>query len=139
MTDSLRILQLAEDFYPKTSGGAFEDWNFAKLSAERGHHVSIYTPQTSETPEQETVHNVEINRPYRATPMNKHPNSMIGVLCRLVLILLLSVRLVYKIHCINYDVIYSTHLLCRRLWNPPRDRAFKIEIGRYLFHATDDP
>lgn len=111
-SDSLQILQLAEDFYPKTSGGAFEDWNFAKLSAERDHHVTVYTPRTSETPEQETVHNVDINRPYQATPTDKHPNSMIGVFCRLVFILLLTVRLIYKTRYINYDVIYSTnHLL----------------------------
>ncbi|RDZ98448.1 hypothetical protein DEQ92_21135, partial [Haloferax sp. Atlit-6N] len=110
--NSLRILQLAEDFYPKTSGGAFTDWNFAKLSAERGHHVTVYTPRTSETPERETVHNVEINRPYRATPADNHPNSAYGVLHRLVFILLLTVRLTYEMRHTNYDVIYSTnHLL----------------------------
>lgn len=109
---SLRILQLAEDFYPKTSGGAFTDWNFANLSAERGHDVTVYTPRSSGTPEKETVQNVEINRPYRATPADNHPNSAIGVLRRLAYILLLTVRLMYDIRTTNYDVIYSTnHLL----------------------------
>ncbi|TKX85370.1 glycosyltransferase [Halorubrum sp. SS5] len=110
--DSLRILMLAEDFYPKTSGGAFTDWNFAKLSTERGHQVTVYTPRTSGTPERESVHNVEINRPYRATPTENHPNSVYGVFRRLLFILLLTVRLAYEIRTTNYDVIYSTnHLL----------------------------
>jgi glycosyltransferase involved in cell wall biosynthesis len=111
-SDSLRILLLAEDFYPKTSGGAFTDWNFARLSAERGHRVTVYTPRASEAAERETVENVEIHRPYRATRTDRHPNSAIGVLRRLIFFLLLTVRLIYDVRSTQCDVIYSTnHLL----------------------------
>jgi len=110
--DGLRILQLSEDFYPKTSGGAFTDWNFARLAAERGHRVTVYTPRSEETPERERVEGVEIRRPYRATPTDNHPNSVVGVVRRLAFLLLLTIRLLLDRRTRRYDVVYSTnHLL----------------------------
>ena len=38
--DALNVLLLAEDFYPKESGGAFIDWNTAKHLADAGDRVT---------------------------------------------------------------------------------------------------
>ncbi|QKG92049.1 glycosyltransferase family 4 protein [Halorubrum salinarum] len=110
--EPLNILLLAEDFYPQTSGGAFEDWSFSKSSVQRGHQVTVHTTRTSGEPKIETVQGVKICRFYQASSDHRHPNSIIGIFRRLLFLLFITVRLAYEVTKTDYDVIYSTnHLL----------------------------
>lgn len=103
----MKILLLTGVFYPKTAGGAFEDWNFSKIAAERGHDIHVYTSKTSGTPSSETVSGVTIHRPFRASPQHRHPNSKLGQLMRVLFVLRLAVYLLVTLDR-DYDVIYST-------------------------------
>jgi glycosyltransferase involved in cell wall biosynthesis len=103
----MKLLLLTGQFYPKTSGGAFEDWNFSKQAAERGHDIYVYTSREGAEPRFESVSGVQIRRPYRGTPEESHPNSKVGQVLRILFIVRLTICLLFKIND-NFDAIYST-------------------------------
>ena len=117
MTDAtddkaLNVLLLAEDFYPKESGGAFIDWNTAKHLADAGDHVTVVTPRDEGTPSRETVDGVDIRRPSRGIKADTPPNSLRGQLRRILFMLLVIPYLINLIRKEKLDLVYSTnHLL----------------------------
>lgn len=107
----MNVLILAEDFYPKTSGGAFIDWQAAVALAERVERVVVVTPRTEGTAGLERENGVEIHRPYRATPESDHPNSLAGQLLRVKFLLLVLPYLLRLTRDESFQVIYSTNHL----------------------------
>lgn len=79
----MRLVVLAEDFYPSVSGGAHEQWRFCRIAAERGHEVTVFTSRVADTPRRESVDGVEIRRPFAATPFGVSPSGTVGLLTRL--------------------------------------------------------
>ena len=110
--ETLNVLLLAEDFYPKESGGAFIDWNAAKHLADDGNRVTVVTPRDEETPSRETVDEVDIRRPFRGIKADTPPNSLRGQLRRILFVLLVIPYLINLIRREKLNLIYSTnHLL----------------------------
>jgi len=64
----IRLLVLAEDFYPNVSGGAHARFRFCQLAVERGHDITVFTPRRPDTPKREVINGVEIRRPFPAKP-----------------------------------------------------------------------
>ena len=110
--EALNVLLLAEDFYPKESGGAFIDWNVATYLVEHGDSVTTVTPRNGDTTRKEIVNGVEIRRPFRVHSNDRHPNSIRGFLRRIVFALVLIPYLLVLCRRQEFDLIYSTnHLL----------------------------
>jgi len=110
--EALNVLLLAEDFYPKESGGAFIDWNVAMYLVEHGDSVTTVTPRNGDTARKEIVNGVEIRRPFRVHSNDRHPNSIRGFLRRILFALFLVPYLFVLCWCREFDLIYSTnHLL----------------------------
>jgi len=110
--EALNVLLLAEDFYPKESGGAFIDWNTAKHLADVGDRVTVITPRDEGTPPRETVDGVDIRRPSRGIKADTPPNSLRGQLRRIFFVLLVIPYLINLIRKEELDLVYSTnHLL----------------------------
>lgn len=105
----MELLILAEDFYPKESGGAFIDWNVAKHIAEAGESVTVVTPRTGEVPSQELVDGIDIRRPFRGAPSEIHPNSLKGQLWRIIFVLAVVPYLIHLGVRTDFDVVYSTN------------------------------
>jgi len=61
--NGMNVLQLSEDYYPKTSGGAFADFHVSKEVAARGDSITVFTPRPKDSPRREVVDGVEIRRP----------------------------------------------------------------------------
>jgi glycosyltransferase involved in cell wall biosynthesis len=114
---NLRVLMLAEDFYPKTSGGAFKDWNTAVALADAGDSVTVVTPRNKDTPKHQIIDGIEIRRPFRGTPADRHPNSLLGQFRRIIFVLLALPYLAWLCYSSDtaYNIIYSTN----HLMNPP--------------------
>jgi glycosyltransferase involved in cell wall biosynthesis len=110
--EALNVLLLAEDFYPKESGGAFIDWNTAKYLADAGDRVTVVTPWDEGTPSRETVDGVDIRRPFRGIKADTPPNSLRGQLRRILFVLLVIPYLINPIRKEELNLVYSTnHLL----------------------------
>jgi glycosyltransferase involved in cell wall biosynthesis len=121
--EALNVLLLAEDFYPKESGGAFIDWNVATYLVEHGDSVTTVTPRYGDTARKEIINGVEILRPFRGHSNDKHPNSIRGFLRRIVFTLVLIPFLLVLCWRQDFDLIYSTnHLL-----HPPAAIATFVE------------
>lgn len=111
-SNQMNILLLADDFYPKTSGGAFIDWNVAKHLVETGDSVTVVTPRNTDTASQETVEGVEIRRPFRGHDLAVHPNSTRGITRRMLFVVLIVPYLIKLCWQKDFDLVYSTnHLL----------------------------
>lgn len=102
---------LAEDFYPRKSGGAFIDWNVAKHLVECGDQVTVVTPRVNSLPAEETAEGVNIRRPFSGRSEDIPPNSIRGQVYRVVYALLVFPYLLRLIWSQNFDVIYSTNHL----------------------------
>ena len=110
--ETLNVLLLAEDFYPKESGGAFIDWNVATYLVEHGDSVTTVTPRDGDTARKEIVNGVEIRRPFKMHSNDRHPNSIRGFFRRILFVLLLLPYLFVLGWRRDFDLIYSTnHLL----------------------------
>ena len=110
--ESLNILLLAEDFYPRVSGGAFIDFNVAKYLVDHGDSVMTVTPRNENTARREIVDGVEIRRPFRGHSNSKRPNSIYGFFRRILFVLFLLPYLFVLCWRREFDLIYSTnHLL----------------------------
>jgi len=105
----MKILFLAGDFYPKTSGGAFVDWNAAAALAEEGHQVVVVTPRNADSPKYEEEGGVEIHRPYTANPASDHPNTINSQILRIKFLTLVVPYLLRLSQERSFDVIYSTN------------------------------
>jgi glycosyltransferase involved in cell wall biosynthesis len=120
MTDAtddepLKVLLLAEDFYPKDSGGAFKDWSTAKHLADAGDHVTVVTPHVKGASKRETVEGIEIHRPFQGTSANVHPNSVGGQFWRIRFVVLVLFYLINLFRRENFDLVYSTNHLMHPL------------------------
>ena len=110
--EALDVLLLAEDFYPKESGGAFIDWNVATYLVEHGDSVTTVTTRNEDTVREEIVDGVEIRRPFRVHSNDRHPNSIRGFFRRVLFVLFLLPYLFILCWRREFDLIYSTnHLL----------------------------
>lgn len=107
----LRVLVLAEDFYPRKAGGAYIDWNVANHLAESGDTVTVVTPKNETTERREVVNDVEIRRPFLGTPEDTPPNSIYGQLRRILFALIVVPYLGRLLWQRDFDVIYSTNHL----------------------------
>jgi len=105
----MNILMLSGDFYPKTSGGARDDWKFARAAAAEGHDVLVYADKVEGSERRERKDGVEIRRPYRMRPENDHLNSPRGQLRRIATTVLLFVRLFLLPLRRDISVVYSTN------------------------------
>lgn len=103
----MRLLVLAEDFYPNISGGAHTRWRFCQLAAERGHEITVFTPRGSETPANEQVDDVEICRPYRAKPASLPAYSSLARMTRALFSVLLFFHLAWWLQGKDFDGIHS--------------------------------
>ncbi|MFB6224955.1 MAG: glycosyltransferase, partial [Candidatus Paceibacteria bacterium] len=68
----MNILLLTEGFYPKTGGGAYTNWEFAKYASEKGHDVTVFTTKLKNTDSIETKRGVKIFRPHPGAQQTKH-------------------------------------------------------------------
>jgi glycosyltransferase involved in cell wall biosynthesis len=109
---SFNVLFLAEDFYPKKSGGAFIDWNVARNLVDSGDQVTVVTPRNDQTPKSETVRKVEIRRPFSGPGPGTHPNSGKGIFRRLIFMISIIPYLIYSCYEQDFDIIYSTNYIC---------------------------
>lgn len=106
----MRLLVLAEDFYPNVSGGAHTRWRFCQLAAERGHEITVFTPRRSETPANERVDGVEIRRPYRAKPASLPAYSSLARVARALFSVLLFFHLAWWLQGKDFDGIHSASM-----------------------------
>ena len=109
--DRMRILQLSEDFYPETSGGASEDWETAKGMADAGHDVTVVTPLRNDTPEQETEMGVEILRPHPAETDGRDRLSVVGIVQRVRFAILATIYVLDLSKSKSFDAVYVTNYL----------------------------
>jgi len=105
----MNVLVLAEDFYPKTSGGAFTDWKAAREFAERGHRVVVVTPRFGDTAALEDAEGVEIRRPFTAWSEGRPAASLVGMLYRLKFCLLATLYVLRLTRSEQFDVAYVTN------------------------------
>ncbi|WP_135824064.1 glycosyltransferase family 4 protein [Halorussus ruber] len=103
----MRILLLAEDFYPNTSGGAHVRWRFSELCAERDHDIVVYTPRREDTPAEETVNGVEIRRPYKSTPESLPAYLSLAFPLRILFSVRLLLHLLFSDELSTFDGIHS--------------------------------
>lgn len=108
-SEAVNVLLLAEDFYPKESGGAFIDWNVATHLVSSGNEVTVVTPRNDQTPKTETVNGVHIYRPFRGPPPGTHPNSACGILRRILFVVLVVPYLFYLCYDREFNIVYSTN------------------------------
>ncbi|UTF54800.1 glycosyltransferase family 4 protein [Natronosalvus rutilus] len=108
---NISVLLLAEDFYPKKSGGAFIDWNVAKHLTDCGDNVTVVTTRIAGTKSREAASNVDIRRPFPGSPENTQPNSLYGQLRRILFVFLVFPYLIRLMWNREFDVIYSTNHL----------------------------
>lgn len=111
-SESLNILLLPEDFYPKKSGGAFIDWNVATHLAEVGDTVTVVAPKNNQTAKLETVDGVEIRRPFNGPTPGTTPNSVKGIFRRMLYMIFIIPYLLHLGRRREFDIVFSTnHLL----------------------------
>lgn len=103
----MRLLILAEDFYPNISGGAHARWRFCQLAAQRGHDVTVFTPKRDGTPRNETVDGVHIKRPFPAKPSNVPAYATLALITRTIYSVLLFGFLVWWLRGRSFDGIHS--------------------------------
>ncbi len=108
-----KILILTEDFYPNISGGAFEQWKFSELAAQKGNEVTVITPRTEGTSKFEEELGVKIIRPFKFRPEDLPAYHPVAILARIInsIALFFFIFLTNYIDLEDYDVIYSaSHL-----------------------------
>jgi len=125
----MNVLMLSEDFYPKTSGGAFVDWKTAMKLTRSGDRVVVVTPRTDGTASVRQKNGVTIYRPYHGAPANVNPNSLTGQLSRITFVLLVLPYLVKLCWREDFDLIYSTNFLFHPL-------AWLLEIVFGIKHMS---
>ena len=109
---SMDVLMLSEDFYPKTSGGAYIDWNVAKHLSDSGDSVTVVTPRNDQTKKRESVAGIDIRRPTKGPSTEIHPNSKLGIFQRLLFLLTVTPYLCHLALIEDFDIVYSTNHLC---------------------------
>jgi len=103
------VIQVSEDFYPETSGGAFEDWETAKGIADAGHRVVVVTPRLNKTPSVEYKEGVEIRRPFTGWSNDNHATSLLGMVARIKFCILATIYLIRLTRVESFDVVYTTN------------------------------
>lgn len=102
----MRLLVLAEDFYPTVSGGAHEQWRFTQLVANQEHDVTVVTPRVEGTSKTEVTEAVNIVRPFPAKPFGTSAYETIAKLTRSLFSILLFVYLLWWLRNREIDRIY---------------------------------
>jgi glycosyltransferase involved in cell wall biosynthesis len=103
----MKLLVLAEDFYPNVSGGANTRWRFCQLAERRGHDVTVFTPLREETPRRETVDGVEIRRPFHAKLGRVPAYSTLALVTRTAFTAILFLYLVVWLRGHPFDGVHS--------------------------------
>ena len=107
----MRLVVLAEDFYPNTSGGAHTRWRFCQLAAERGHDITVFTGRERGLAKSEVVDEIEIHRPFRVKPEGTPVYAPIAVLTRIAASILLFGYICWWIRDQNVNGLHSaSHL-----------------------------
>lgn len=110
-SDSVSVLMLSEDFYPKTSGGAFIDWNVAKHLASKGDEITVVTPRSELTTSSESIEGIEIRRPFSGSKEGQHPNTLYNQFRRIIFVIVAFPYTIQLIYRQGFDLIYSTNHL----------------------------
>jgi len=103
----MRLLVLAEDFYPNVSGGAHTRWRFCQLAVERGYDVSVFTPRRGGTMKQECVNGVDIHRPFTAKPDHLPAYSSVARVTRALYSVVLCCYLLWWLRQADVDGVHS--------------------------------
>lgn len=103
----MKLLVLTEDFYPAVSGGAHLKWRFCELAAERGHDIVVYTHRSEGMSKQETVHDVEIRRPFKVKPDSVPAHAALAFPLRLLFSAALFVYLLVSLRNSGVDGVYT--------------------------------
>lgn len=107
----MKLLVLAEDFYPNTSGGAHVRWRFCELAVERGHDVTVFTTRDDGTARSEVVDGVEIRRPFGAVPPGVPVYHPVAVVTRALSTVLLLGAILWWLRDEEVDGVHSaSHL-----------------------------
>ncbi|MFC7021153.1 MULTISPECIES: glycosyltransferase family 4 protein [Haloarcula] len=106
----MRILLLAEEFYPSVSGGARTRWEFCTGAVTAGHDVTAFTPQRDDLPDSEIIKGVRIERPASLRLPGTDGLSSTSTMSRLLLSPLFFFATLWTLHRsdIDPDVIVST-------------------------------
>lgn len=105
----MNILILAEDFFPITSGGAFEDKQVASKAVEEGHEVCVVTSRSSDMKPREYHQGVEIRRPLQAPFVEHEINSPLNFFGRLFVSVLILFYCLFLLMGRRFDIVYSTN------------------------------
>jgi hypothetical protein len=103
----MRLLVLAEDFYPNVSGGAHARFRFCQLAVRSGYDVTVFTPAREGTDSHETVDGVEIRRPFPAKPASTPAYATLAILTRTVYSFVLFWYLLWWLRGRRFDGIHS--------------------------------
>jgi len=103
----MHLLILTEDFYPSVSGGAHARWRFAQIATERGHDVTVITPQRPNTTASEVVDGIKIIRPFPAHPPSVPPASPVSTATRIFHSGALFIWLQWWARSREFDAVYS--------------------------------
>ncbi|WP_231190044.1 glycosyltransferase family 4 protein [Haladaptatus sp. DYF46] len=104
----MHIVVLAEEFYPKISGGALVRWHFCRRAAEQGHDVTVFTPKQDGTPASETVDGVEIRRPLPSKPSGYPNYAPVSILTRVLYSILMLPLVARYLYANEASAVHST-------------------------------
>jgi glycosyltransferase involved in cell wall biosynthesis len=111
----MNVLQLSEDYYPKTAGGAFEDFHVSKEIASRNDSITVFTFRRSEYSTREFVDGIDIRRPVDLFFEDSEMGTPLNVVGRLMSLALLSLAVTKYLLQNDVDVVYSTNHLVHPL------------------------
>ncbi|QLH81343.1 glycosyltransferase family 4 protein [Halosimplex pelagicum] len=100
---------LSEDFYPKTSGGAFTDTAVASTVAKEGNKVTVLTFRNGNTSREEQHQGATIRRPVRPLFYDHEINSIPNIVGRIIATVGLLLATLSYLWNEDVDVIYSTN------------------------------
>jgi len=131
---NLRVVILSGVFYPEVSGGAFEQWKFAKLLAEKGHEVTVLTSTTENTNSNQTEAGIEIRRPVPIIVQTAGKNRLGDLFRKLVFVILILPSLLGLLYRKEFDVLYSAS----HMTHPPARIAsflFSLPVINYVAYT----
>ena len=105
----MKLLHIAEDFYPIKAGGAIVDTEVAETAVKQDFDVTVFTLQLGDFPRRETHNGVEIRRPVRPLFINHPEGTPLNVLGRIMAVFVFSLYVIRYSVTHPVDIIYSTN------------------------------
>ncbi len=109
----MNILLLSEFFPPHVSGGSHARYKFARIAAEEGHDIQVFTPLIEGAPRHERREGIDIYRPLKSQPSSALvPTDPIAMIFRLLFAIWLALYLPIWMKMNDIDAVHSTeHLM----------------------------